>query len=302
LENAHDMIRHVVIGGVLLCTVSCGIASKDASAAKVTVAHVAGRVHMLTGEGGNIGVSAGEDGILMVDDQFARLSGEIRAALTKVHPGAPRYLINTHWHYDHTNGNTAFAEEATILAHANVRQRLSTTQVIRRLNKTVEPLPDAALPVITFDDAVTVHFNGEAIHVRHLPRGHTDGDSIVWFPESRVVHMGDQFFNGLYPFIDVESGGSVDGVIRNVASVLQWLPPDAKVIPGHGPLGDRDALQTYYQLLVETAVLVRQAISAGKSLADIQAAGMPDRWSGWSHGFLSTDTWLSIVYDSLTQP
>jgi cyclase len=211
---------------------------RDFSKVEIKVIPVAGKVYMLEGAGGNIGVSVGEDGILLVDDQFEPLAPKIRAALGGIAGagsggGKIKLLINTHWHGDHVGGNKVFGPEATILAQTNVRRRLATEQTVR--GEKVAPLPSQALPVVTYDQAVSVHWNGEEIKVVHFPHGHTDGDSVVFFTGSNVVHMGDDFFNGMFPFVDLGTGGSVQGLIDNVTRVLAMMPPDAKVIPGHGP-------------------------------------------------------------------
>ena len=221
---------------VLWCVVvaSRAAAQQDFSDVRIEVTPVAGNVYVLEGRGGNIGASVGADGILIVDDQFAPLAEKIRAALKKVNPGELQFVLNTHWHGDHTGGNRVFGTEATIIAHTNVRGRLSTPQTVR--GRDVEPLPIEALPVITFDESLSIHFNGEEIRVIHFPHGHTDGDSVVFFTGSNVVHMGDTFFAGRFPFVDLASGGDVKGLTRNIQTVIDRLGADAKIIPGHGPL------------------------------------------------------------------
>ncbi|HVT57899.1 MAG TPA: MBL fold metallo-hydrolase [Thermoanaerobaculia bacterium] len=270
---------------------------QDFSKVEIKVKLAAGKVYMLEGAGGNIGVSAGEDGQLLVDDQFEPLAPKIRAALGSLTGGKLKFVLNTHWHPDHTGGNKIFGAEAPIFAHSNVRRRLAAEQTIR--GQKLAPAPKEALPVVTYDDHVSVHFNGEEIKIVHYPHGHTDGDSIVFFTGSNVVHMGDDFFAGRFPFVDLESGGSVQGLIDNVGKVLAMLPPDVKVIPGHGPLSTRDDLKRFHTMLVETTDLVRRALQAGKSLEQIQTAGLPESWKEWGQGFLDAKSWLQTIHDSL---
>jgi len=259
--------------------------------------HVAGNVHMLEGSGGNIGVSAGEDGILIVDDQFKPLAGKIRAALQGIKKGDLRFVLNTHFHGDHVGGNEVFGRDATIVAHDNVRRRLSTRTESSR--GTREPAPKEAWPVITFDHSVSIHFNGERIEVLHVPSGHTDGDSIIFFTGSNVVHMGDQMFSGLFPFVDTEGGGSLKGYTDNVAAVIARVPDDVKVIPGHGPISTIKELKEFHGMLIETAAIVEKKIKAGATLDTIKAEGLPG-WESWSWQFISTERWIESLHASLT--
>ncbi|HEX3553685.1 MAG TPA: MBL fold metallo-hydrolase [Thermoanaerobaculia bacterium] len=269
---------------------------QDFSKVEIKAVPAAGNVYMLLGSGGNIGVSAGPDGVLIVDDQYAPLADKIRDAVKGINPGKLKFVLNTHFHGDHTGSNPVFGTESTIIAHDNVRQRLAAGSVVRG-NKT-EPMVAAGLPVVTFADAVSIHFNGEEIKVVHFPHGHTDGDSIVFFTKSNVVHMGDDFFNGLFPFVDLESGGSVQGMTDAVAKVLSQLPADAKVIPGHGPLSDVEGLKKFHRMLVETTAIVSKGMKAGKTLEQLQTAGLPDEWKSWS-SFIDTKGWIATIHDSL---
>lgn len=275
------------------------LAQRDMGDVQIKTTHVAGKIYMLEGRGGNIGVSVGQDGILMVDDQFAPLADKIRAALKELGQGKVKFVLNTHWHADHTGGNPEFGPQAPIIAHTNVRKRLSTKQHV--LGRSIEPLPKEGLPVITFDDSLSVHFNGEEIRVIHFPHGHTDGDSVIFFTASNVVHMGDDFFNGMFPFVDLGSGGDVEGLAKNVKIVIDQVPPDVKLIPGHGPVGTLADLKDYHNMLIETTDIVRQGIKAGKTLDRIQSQGLPDQWKDWGNGFIKTDRWLDIIYQSLTK-
>ena len=248
---------------------------------KIQTVAVAGNVHMLIGKGGNIGVSAGEDGILIIDDQFAPLADKIRAALGEINKGDLKYVLNTHHHGDHTGGNPVFGKEATIIAHDNVRKRLVEADK-----------PKEGWPVLTYDKTVTLHFNGEPIRVLHFPTGHTDGDSIIVFENSNVVHMGDHFFNGRFPFVDLNSGGTVKGYQDNVFQVIGMVKPDVKIIPGHGPLATLDDLKGFHNMMTETIAAVKPHVDAGKSLQEIQKAGLDPKWKEWGTGFISTERWI----------
>ncbi len=272
---------------------------QDFSKVEVKATHVAGAVHMLTGSGGNIGVSVGPDGILIVDDQFAPLAEKIRAALKTLGEGKLKFVLNTHWHGDHTGGNAEFGREAPILAHENVRKRLAAGGKVA--GRAIEPAPKGALPVITFEDGISVHFNGEEIRMLHLPPGHTDGDSVVLFTGSNVVHMGDLVFAGHFPFVDLDSGGDVEGLANDVEAVLAKAPADAKVISGHGPLSTMEDLRAYHGMLLETTEIVRERIAAGRTLDQAKAEGLPEKWSSWGSAFIPTDRWIEIVYRSLSK-
>lgn len=254
----------------------------------IKATHVAGKIHVLEVAGGNIGLSVGPDGVLIVDSQFAPLASKIEAALKRFGKGELRYVLNTHWHGDHTGGNAHFGGNADIMAHVNVRKRLQEAGK-----------PAAALPGIVFDEGLSLHFNGEEIRVVHLDPGHIDGDSVVWFTKSKVVHMGDHFFVGRFPFVDLASGGSVDGYLKNVRRMLKELPEDYRIIPGHGPLATKEDLGAFEEMLVETTGIVRGGIEAGKTLNQIKAEGLPPKYKDWGGGFINADRWISIVYGDL---
>jgi cyclase len=285
---------------LLLFVVSARAQQPDYSKVQMKATKVAGNVYMLEGAGGNIGVSVGEDGLLIVDDQFAPLADKIRAALKGLADKKLRFILNTHWHGDHTGGNIAFGPEATIIAHDNVRKRLATEQKSAVFNSTTPPSPKEALPVITFDQSLSVHFNGEDIRAIHFPHGHTDGDSVIFFSASNVVHLGDDFFAGRFPFVDLESGGSVEGLIKNVGEIIGKIPQGAKLIPGHGPISTLDDLKSYHRMLQQTTEIVRQKIAAGKTLDQIKSEGLPAEWAPWGTGFIKTDRWVETIYNSLS--
>jgi len=280
-------------------TVSVRAQDQDFSKVEIKATKVAGSVYMLEGAGGNIGVSVGADGILIVDDQFAPLAEKIRAALKTLGEGRLKFVLNTHWHGDHTGGNARFSTEASIIAHDNVRKRLASDQTI--FGNKVPAAPPEALPVITFNESLTVHFNNEEIRAIHFPNGHTDGDSVIFFTGSNVVHMGDDFFAGRFPFVDIENGGNVVSLAKNVGDVINRLPAGVKIIPGHGPLSTVDDLKLYHRMLLETTDLVRKQAASGKTLEQIKAQGLPETWKDWGTGFVKTDQWIELIYRSLNK-
>lgn len=283
---------------LVLCAIPV-LAQTDFSKVEIKATKVAGNVHILEGAGGNIGVSVGADGILIVDDQFAPLADKIKAALKGLGEGKLKFILNTHWHSDHTGGNAIFGPEAPIVAQANVRKRLAEGSNIP--NRVVKPAPKEALPVITFDQSVSVHFNGEEIRAIHVPHGHTDGDAVIYFIGANVVHMGDQFFNGMFPFIDLDSGGDVAGYIKNVGDVIARVPAGVKIIPGHGQLATVEDLKRFQHMLTETTDIVRKKMAAGKTLDQIKAEGLPAEWKSWGTGFVNTDRWISTIHRSFTR-
>jgi glyoxylase-like metal-dependent hydrolase (beta-lactamase superfamily II) len=271
-------------------------AQQDFSQIQIKATRVAGNVYMLEGSGGNIGVSVGADGLLIIDDQFAPLADKIRAALKELNQGKLKFILNTHWHGDHTGGNASFGPEAPIIAHTNVRKRLEAGSNVP--GRTVASAPKEALPVVTFEQSLSVHFNGEELRVMHYPQGHTDGDSIIFFTKSNVVHMGDDFFAGKFPFVDLSSGGSVEGLIKNVQDVISKVPADVKIIPGHGPISSLDDLKKYHEMLVETTAIVRQGMAGGKDLKTLQSAGFPEKWKDWGAGFVNANRWVETIFNS----
>jgi glyoxylase-like metal-dependent hydrolase (beta-lactamase superfamily II) len=283
----------------LMLTLSALLAlqQQDFSKVEIKATPVRGNVHMLEGRGGNIGVSAGEDGILIVDSQFAPLAEKIRAALKNINSGKLKFLLNTHYHGDHTGGNRVFGPEMTIIAHRNVRQRLMNEQ--SRGDQPIPPEPKEAWPVITIDQSLSVHFNGEEIKIMHFPSGHTDGDCVIFFTGANVVHMGDDFFAGRFPYVDLRSGGSVQGLTRNIEQIIAQLPTDVKFIPGHGPVSTLDDLKAYHRMLVQTTDFIQKKMKAGKDLKTIQTEGLPAEWKDWGSGFISAEFWIETVQQSL---
>lgn len=293
-------MKLVLLVLLLLVAVPVNAQQPDYSQVQIKATKVAGNVYMLEGAGGNIGVSVGADGILIVDDQFAPLADKIKTSLQSLNPGKLRFILNTHFHGDHTGGNVAFGPEAPIIAHDNVRKRLSTDQYSSIFKSTTKASPKEALPVITFNHSLTVHFNGEEIRAIHFPQGHTDGDSVIFFTTSNVVHLGDDFFAGRFPFVDIDSGGSVEGLTKNIGELIEKIPAGAKLIPGHGPISTIDDLKAYHRMLVETSDIVRKKIAAKKSLDEIKKEGLPAEWNSWGAGFIKTDLWIELVHRSLT--
>jgi glyoxylase-like metal-dependent hydrolase (beta-lactamase superfamily II) len=263
--------------------------AQDAPYANVNIqtVPVAGNVSMLIGAGGNIGVSAGADGILIIDDQFAPLAGRIKDAIEALGARVPKYLLNTHFHGDHTGGNADFGAESLIVAHENVRSRMAAGDA-----------PAVALPVVTYDDDVSIHFNGEEITLIYMADGHTDTDSVVMFAGSNVIHMGDHFFNGGFPFVDLGNGGTVAGYIRNLEKALSWIGDDTAVIPGHGPLGDKASLLAFYNVVKDTSTAIRVMKSQRMSKEEIVAAGLDDMYASWGGGFINEQRWIETVFDS----
>ncbi|MEM8766278.1 MAG: MBL fold metallo-hydrolase [Pseudomonadota bacterium] len=250
----------------------------------ITAEPVSGSVYMLTGAGGNIGVSVGEDGTLIIDDQFAPLADRIQAALKDLGGGKPKLVLNTHFHGDHTGSNAHFGKSGTIIAHDNVRIRLLEEEMER-----------SGLPLVTYADGINVHFNDEEIQVLHLPTGHTDGDSVVWFKTAKVIHMGDLLFVDRFPFIDVDNGGSVGGFLRNLETALDMTPEDTQVIPGHGPLTDRSAITRSIEMIRGTRAIVAEQVAEGLSAAAITEQGLGAEWTSFGAGFISEGRWIQTL-------
>ncbi|MGZ6080865.1 MAG: MBL fold metallo-hydrolase [Myxococcaceae bacterium] len=275
----------------------------DFSKVEVKVVPVAGRVSMLVGEGGNIGVTTGKDGTFLIDDQFAPLLPKIRAAVKTLGDGPIRFVVNTHFHGDHTGSNALLGESgAVIIAQDNVRKRLGMERINPRTKERTPPKPPIAWPVVTYGDGVTLYLNGDELEVTHVARAHTDGDSIIRFRKANVIHMGDVFFNGNYPFIDVDSGGSVDGVVAAVDKVLPTIDASTKLIPGHGSLGTKADLQAYRDVLGGIRDRVKALIAQGKTMDQVIAAKPSAQWDEkWGKGYMGPDVFVSFVYRSLTE-
>lgn len=265
------------------------------------VTNITGNVHLLQGRGGNIAAINGPDGILIVDDDYRELSKKLAEALKTLGSEKPRFVLNTHWHGDHTQGNEFFGKESTIIAHTNVRVRMSKDNFNSFFNRTTPASPIHAWPLITYTESMSIHVNGDEIKLVHYPNGHTDGDTVVWFKKANVVHLGDNFFVGRFPFVDLDSNGNVQGLINNIAALLAAIPVNAKIIPGHGPLSTHADLKAYHAMLVDTSTIVQNAMKAGKTLEEIKAAGLPERYKDAGSGFIKTPQWIETIYKSYSK-
>ncbi len=279
----------------ILFNVSALRAQDDVKIEAIPVAH---NIYMLTGNGGNIGLFLGDDGTFIVDDQYAPLTDKILAAIKSVGGDIPRFLINTHFHGDHTGGNENLGKAGTlIVSHDNVRRRLVNGSFIEAFGMNAPPAGKAALPVITFSEDMHFHINDESVRAIHVASAHTDGDSFIHFKNANVVHAGDVFFNGFYPFIDIDNGGSMRGTIEAVDVMLSITDSNSKIIPGHGPLGDRAQLQAYRDMLDTAYTRLLKLKNDGVSVEDaISQNPLEDLEAIWGGGFFKGDKWISIIY------
>lgn len=265
----------------------------------VKVTNVSGNVYMLQGRGGNIGAITGPEGILIVDDDYKAVSEKLSAALKELGSAYPRFIFNTHWHGDHTEANEFFGKQSIIVAHTNVRKRMIDPPMV--FGRRTAPYVSIALPIVTYSESMSIHINGDEVRAIHYPSGHTDGDTVVFFTKANVVHLGDDFFVRRFPFVDIDSGGSVQGLTDNLASLIRTIPADAKLIPGHGPLATIDDLKSYHQTIIETAKIVQDAMKAGKSLDEIKKAGLPEKYREAGSGFIKTDMWIETIHRSYSK-
>ena len=279
-------------------------AQQDFSKVEIRSEALAGSVHMLTGDGGNLALSIGDDGAFLVDDQFAPLSARIKAAIATISRKPVRFVLNTHWHGDHTGGNESFGRAGSVIvAHENVRRRMSVEQLSEFAKQPIPASPRAALPVVTFAGDIVFHLNGDEIHAFHVPHAHTDGDAVVHFRRANVVHLGDVFFNKLYPFIDVGSGGTVAGTLAAVDQVLAMVGDDTKIVPGHGPLATRADLLAYRRMLATVQERVQALVREGRSLQDAVAARPTAEFDeAWGNGFLKPEQFLAVLWKDLGPP
>ena len=280
---------------------SPSLAQGDFSAVEIKAEKVADGLYMLTGQGGNLGLSVGEDGAYLIDDQYAPLTGKILAAVKELTPEPVRFVVNTHYHGDHTGGNENMgAAGALLVAHENVRRRMEAGTFMKAFNRQVEPAPAGALPVVTFTDAVAFHWNGEEIRAFFVGPAHTDGDSIIHFVKADVYHMGDTLFNGMYPFIDVSAGGRIDGIIAAADRVLKVAGEKTRLIAGHGPVATKADLQAYRDMLAQVRDRVAKLKGEGKTGEQVVAAkptaDLDEKWGG---GFMKPDAWVALVIESM---
>ena len=299
------MSRRAYSGAALIVAalgLPAGAGAQDFSKVEIKVVPVRGNLYMLSGGGGNVGVCTGADGVFMIDDKYAPLTDKIKAAVATISDRPIRFVINTHLHGDHTGGNESLAAAgAVVVAHANVRRRMSGIQLSATLKDTIPAAPAGALPIVTFESDVVFHVNGDEIRVRHVPRAHTDGDAIVIFRTADAIHMGDLFFNGFYPRIDVGSGGSIDGMVAGADQVLAMLKDSTIVIPGHGPLGDRAALKAYRDMLAGVRDQAK-ATFKGRTREQFVAAKPTAEWDAkWGGGFMKPDVFAGQLWDDLSR-
>lgn len=286
--SAHILAAFIASSPLVYSTINPANAQDRFADVEVKATAIKGSVHMLTGAGGNIGVSAGEDGVLIIDDQFAPLAEKIAAQLVELGSDKPKYVINTHYHGDHTGSNAFFHSHkgATILAHENVRVRLANDEKIK---------PEA-LPTITYEDGIKIYFNGETLHVMHLAVGHTDGDSVVWFEQPNVMHTGDLFFNGRFPYIDQGAGGNVEGYMDSVKQLLAKIDDETVIIPGHGDISNKQEYSAFLAMISETFSYVKALKQDGKTLDEVKAMGLDDKWADWSWNFINEEKWITTLY------
>jgi glyoxylase-like metal-dependent hydrolase (beta-lactamase superfamily II) len=296
--------RRLLCGALLALAEPASAQDVDFEKVVIRTEPVAAGLHVLFGQGGNIAVSTGSDGPVLVDDQFAPLAPKIEAAVHALQDAPVRFVINTHWHFDHTGGNEPFGKSgALIVAHENVRRRMSTTQFIAAFGREFPPSPAGALPVVTFDDGVTLHWNGEEIAVEHVDPAHTDGDALVWFRKADAVHTGDTYVSGMFPFVDVSSGGSLAGVIRSAERVLAVAGPATTIIPGHGPLSNAAELRAWREMLIVARDRVTAALAGGTTLEAAQAERpFADLEPRYGQGFIDAERFLAVLWSDLSRP
>ena len=286
---------------VLATSLLVSFAGRAQDEVKFEASKVRGNIYMITGQGGNIGLFTGTDGSFMIDDQFAPLTEKIIEVVKSVGGDVPSYLINTHFHGDHSGGNENLGKAGTlILAHDEVRQRLVNGSFISEFGMTAEPASKQALPTVTYSESMHLHINDETVQIIHVPRAHTDGDSFVVFESANVVHAGDLFFNGFFPFIDGTHGGSVKGMIAGVDAILALTDGDSKIIPGHGPLGNRTDLQRYRDMLAIAYERLLKLKNQGVSAEDaVLQAPLEDLAADWGGGIFTADKWIGVVYPAV---
>ncbi len=289
-----------LVAGVLLLGVAPSLRAQNFDTIQVRSVLVAGSVHMLQGAGGNIGLVVGNDAVFVVDDQFAPLTPKVLAAIKAITPDPVKFVLNTHWHFDHTGGNENMGKAgALIFAHENVRRRMSTSQLIEALNRTEPASPHGALPVVTFTDTVTFHLNGDSIVVFHVAPAHTDGDAIVYFTKANVVHTGDVFVSAGFPFVDLSSGGSIDGIIRATERIMVTTNAQTKIIPGHGPLTDRARVKEYHDMLYVLRDRMRKEIAAKHTIEQVLASKITAEYdAAWP---ANRERFLRILYQEMSK-
>jgi glyoxylase-like metal-dependent hydrolase (beta-lactamase superfamily II) len=295
----------LVSASVLLCTLACSgnCNAQDEQKVEYVPTTLSDTITAIKGRGGNIAVSSGEDGVFIIDDQLKPLTDQLLAAIREISDKPIRFVINTHYHSDHVGGNEALGKTGSvIIAHDNIRKRMSRDQFSHFFDDTTPAWPEDSLPIVTFSDKVTLHMNGEAVTAHHVPRGHTDGDSIVHFEGSNVIHMGDIFFNERYPFIDLDGGGSIQGLISAVELGLQLADKQTRIIAGHGPIvSDQSGLLAYYDLLVKARADVQALVDQGMSLEQAIAEKPTAEWDEtMGKVWITPEQFVTFIYNSLT--
>lgn len=291
-------MKSFLIASALALTVSTPVFAQEP---KLDVTRLTDTLHMLSGRGGNIGVLTGPDGTFLIDDQMAPVVPALLEKIAELGGDTPRFLVNTHYHFDHTGGNEAIGALGTaIISHDNARKRLAEGSTIPAFNATNPPVAAAALPIVTYSDTMHFHLNGETLRTVHVPNAHTDGDSVIYFETANAVHTGDIFFNGFYPFIDTHNGGSLAGTIAAVKMILGTTDEETKIIPGHGPLATRTDLQAYHDMLVFAEKSFSDLKQQGKTLEDaITSKPLAEYDADWSGRLFSTDEWIRLLYKSV---
>jgi glyoxylase-like metal-dependent hydrolase (beta-lactamase superfamily II) len=297
---SHPNMLRAPLAVALIIAAAAPAAAQNFDTVQVRTTPLGKGVYMLTGAGGNMGLSVGDDAVFLIDDEYAPLTPKIRAAIAALTPKPVRFVLNTHWHGDHTGGNKDHGEAgALIVAHDNVRKRLSTPQFMAAFNQSTPAQPKAALPVVTFNDTVTFWLNGDTVTAFHVAPAHTDGDAIVYFHGANVVHMGDVFVSAGFPLIDLSSGGSVHGFIKASERVLPVIDAKTKVIPGHGPLADKARLQAFHDMLVALRDRIQKEIAAGHSIDQILASNITaDYDASWPSG---RERFLRFAYQEMSK-
>jgi cyclase len=303
-------MRKILLAILLLLAPVMALAQgpPDFSKVEIKVSKLSGNIYMLQGAGGNIAASLGDDGILLVDTEYSPLADKIQAALKSIGitDKPVRFVIDTHYHSDHSDGNAAWgARGATIISNENLRQRLENGSAIGNgpggsINIKQPAQPKVALPVITFDDGITLHLNDEEIRVMHFLAAHTDGDAVIYFSKNHVLHMGDEFVRYGFPFVDLNGGGSVQGMIAACERVASTLPADTKVIPGHGEIASMDDLREYTKMMKDTLAVVQAAMAKGESVEQMKTEKILAPWQKYSGTFVSSDQWIVTIYNSLS--
>jgi cyclase len=292
-------MRALLLVAVLFASIN-GTSAQEKSV-EFTTFQLSDTVYMLKGRGGNVGISTGEDGLYIIDDQVKPVTTQLLQAIRKISKEPIRFVINTHYHADHVGGNEAIgAAGAVIIAHDNIRKRMTTEQVSIFMNNTTPPYPKGALPVVTFNDRMSLHLNGETATAYYVAEGHTDGDAIIHFPESNVIHMGDMYFNGLYPYVDLDAGGAMQGLVAAVDLALSMADESTRIIPGHGPLAVTEDLKGYREFLIKAGANVQELIDQGLDLQQIIAAEPTKEWDETlGKTWITPAQFVTFIYNSL---